>query len=559
MLPSPALLLAGFFFFSRLAFALDTVIDLGYAKYRGKDLENGVMRWSGMRYARSVSRVDGMRFAAPQDPLPERTIINATKFGPVCIGSDSTLKYEFGGHISEDCLFANVFAPKKATNTSLFPVYVFIQGGGFNTNGNANYNGSDLIEAADYEMVVVNFNYRVGPYGFLASREIVANETLSLNNGLKDQRQLLKWVKEHISQFGGDPDHVTIGGASAGGGSVVLQLTAYGGRDDGLFQAAAAESAAFPPLRDVEASQFQYDALLKKSNCSDLPCLTNLNAVQFQQAVKALKVPFPGGSGSPIYFWNPTLDYDFVQDYTINEVKNSKFVKVPTIFGDTTNEGIIFTPDSVSSFSRAHQFVLDQFPKFNWGALRSIWAGPANIVIDARWKQYAASIYGSIRYTCPNLEISAAYVEDGTAPTWQYRWNVGTALHVAELGPIWNNGTSAAGVFIQGYWASFIRSYNPNTYTESFLASKGVNMESPVWETFGEGNGKRMLFADKNSVAIEEVKDQEWERCNALADMGLQLEQKSAAQRTATLTWSPYLVYTIGLLVGFAQWMRPFV
>lgn len=51
-------------------------------------------------------------------------------------------------------------------------------------------------------MVVVNFNYRVGPYGFLASKEIVANQSLSLNNGLKDQRQLLKWVKAHIDQVG---------------------------------------------------------------------------------------------------------------------------------------------------------------------------------------------------------------------------------------------------------------------------------------------------------------------------------------------------------------------
>lgn len=57
-----------------------------------------------------------------------------------------------------------------------------------------------MIKAAQGQMVVVNFNYRVGPYGFLASKELVANKTTSLNNGLKDQRQLLKWVKAHIDQ-----------------------------------------------------------------------------------------------------------------------------------------------------------------------------------------------------------------------------------------------------------------------------------------------------------------------------------------------------------------------
>lgn len=61
-------------------------------------------------------------------------------------------------------------------------------------------NGSDLVRASGEGIIVVNFNYRVGPYGFLASKEIVANKTLSLNNGLKDQRQLLKWVQKHIAQ-----------------------------------------------------------------------------------------------------------------------------------------------------------------------------------------------------------------------------------------------------------------------------------------------------------------------------------------------------------------------
>lgn len=97
-----------------------------------------------------------------------------------------------------------MFAPAKATNTSALPVYVFIQGGGFSDNGNADYNGAELIDAADGQMVVVNFNYRVGPYGFLASQEIVESE-LSLNNGLKDQRQLLRWVQTHISKVGTAP------------------------------------------------------------------------------------------------------------------------------------------------------------------------------------------------------------------------------------------------------------------------------------------------------------------------------------------------------------------
>ncbi|KAH8730394.1 Alpha/Beta hydrolase protein [Phaeosphaeriaceae sp. PMI808] len=508
--------------------ALEETIDVGYAQYRGKDIGNGVMRWAGMRYARSVSRVEGLRFTAPQDPKPESSVVDASNFGPLCIGSGSQLAAEFGGTQSEDCLFINVFSPSKSTNTSLLPVYVFIQGGGFSVNGNANYNGADLIDAADNNMVVVNFNYRVGPYGFLAGKEIAANKSLSLNNGLKDQRQALKWVNKHIQQFGGDPGHVTLGGASAGGGSVVLQLTAYGGRNDGLFHAAAAESAAFPPLRDVNNSQWQFDSLLKESGCADINCLSSLDAVVFQKAVRTLKKPFPGAQNPPIYFWNPTLDYDFIKDYTLDEIRNGHFLKVPTIFGDTTNEGIIFTPKEIMSMPLAQQFVADQFPGIDWREIRKAWDAP-NGTADPRWRQVASDVYGHIRYNCPTLNMSSTFAASSNHSTWTYRWNVGTASHVSELLPIWNNATSAAGVFIQAYWASFIRSYDPNKHVADFLVAAGgqnaSELVSPQWDSFGSGNGQRLMFNDGDSVVMQPVANEAWEKCRVLFNMGLTLKQ----------------------------------
>jgi hypothetical protein len=72
------LLLCAALFFQH-ALALQQTIDLGYAKYRGKDIGNGVIRWAGMRYARSPSRLEGLRFTAPQDPKEERDVVNATE------------------------------------------------------------------------------------------------------------------------------------------------------------------------------------------------------------------------------------------------------------------------------------------------------------------------------------------------------------------------------------------------------------------------------------------------------------------------------------------------
>lgn len=95
-------------------------------------------------------------------------------------------------------MFLDVYAPTSASPNSKLPVYFYIQGGGFNGNTNPNYNGKGLIIASGMNIIVVTLNYRVGPYGFLAGREVARDA--SLNNGLKDQIKALKWVQKYISQ-----------------------------------------------------------------------------------------------------------------------------------------------------------------------------------------------------------------------------------------------------------------------------------------------------------------------------------------------------------------------
>lgn len=95
----------------------------------------------------------------------------------------------------------NVFKPSNATAKSKLPVWLYIQGGGYATNSNANYNGTEVIQASGQGIVFVNFNYRVGLFGFLASEEVRQNG--DLNAGLLDQRKLLLWVKKYISQVRG--------------------------------------------------------------------------------------------------------------------------------------------------------------------------------------------------------------------------------------------------------------------------------------------------------------------------------------------------------------------
>ena len=88
--------------------------------------------------------------------------------------------------------------PSSASPDSNLPVYIYIQGGGLNKNSDPNFNASSLIPAADNGIVVVTFNYRVGPYGFLAGKEVQANG--DHNAGHLDQRKVLEWVQEHIAK-----------------------------------------------------------------------------------------------------------------------------------------------------------------------------------------------------------------------------------------------------------------------------------------------------------------------------------------------------------------------
>lgn len=107
-----------------------------------------------------------------------------------------------------------------------------IDGGGYGDFG-ASYDPSVLINTNGNGFIVVEIQYRLGAFGFLASEDVKSHG--QLNSGLLDQRFALQWVQKHISKFGGDPDRVTVGGESSGAGSVMLHTLAYGGEDDDLL------------------------------------------------------------------------------------------------------------------------------------------------------------------------------------------------------------------------------------------------------------------------------------------------------------------------------------
>ena len=170
----------------------------------------------GVPYALSTG---GDRRFKPPVPVPAsenevKVEFDAGNWGARCpAGMDD-------GTLSEDCLNLNIFRPKLRNGNEKLPVLVYVHGGSFNFGAGNARQIDNLVAWSEKPMIGVSINYRVGAFGFLNSG-LMAKEGL-LNVGLKDQELALKWVRENIEAFGGDPGDVTIMGASAGAHSVCL-------------------------------------------------------------------------------------------------------------------------------------------------------------------------------------------------------------------------------------------------------------------------------------------------------------------------------------------------
>ncbi|EXJ59293.1 hypothetical protein A1O7_06725 [Cladophialophora yegresii CBS 114405] len=180
-----------------------------------------------------------------------------------------------------ECLNINISVPtppSESAGKAKYPVMVFFHGGAFvYSAGSAGiYDGRRLAQISHQDLgiptIIISVTFRLGVYGFLASKEIRQyNEKHGEggvgNYGLWDQIEALRWIQKHISAFGGDPDRVTLFGQSAGGVSCNVHML----RDERLFSAAIIQSGLLPLCGVLSESQYQviYDKLLGELNISD--------------------------------------------------------------------------------------------------------------------------------------------------------------------------------------------------------------------------------------------------------------------------------------------------
>ncbi|MBX5436106.1 MAG: carboxylesterase/lipase family protein [Alicyclobacillaceae bacterium] len=312
----------------------NTVVETKYGKLAGT-IVDGVHVWKGVPYAKPP--VGALRFRPPEAPEPWSGVREATSFGPISVQPpDHIIGQSFRDlHFtqSEDCLYLNIWSPSPAGDKR--PVLVWIHGGAYLTGSGAIpwYDGAAF--ARNGNVVVVTINYRLGPLGFLDVSEVFGDEYKGSGNlGLLDQVQALRWVRENIAQFGGDPNRVTIFGESAGAGSVGTLLATPAA--SGLFHQAIMESGSGAtgvrtPEMAADITRRFLSALGLDSSQAD--ALRSLPAEQLVAATAQL------GPGLP---FGPVVDGQVLPKHPMQALADGVARHIPVLTGVNLDEANIF-------------------------------------------------------------------------------------------------------------------------------------------------------------------------------------------------------------------------
>jgi para-nitrobenzyl esterase len=303
---------------------------------------SGVEQYRGIRYGEPP--VAALRF---REPVAARQwqdgwdgTLDATTFANRAM--QPPMSAVFGGagpgDDDEDCLFLNVFRP--AGNRGGLPVLCWIHGGSYTTGSANDYNAS--IIAAQGDVVVVAINYRLGVFGFLDVSALDASYAGSAANGIRDQILALEWIRDHIADFGGDPDNVTIIGESAGAGSVLGIMAAPAA--DGLYHRAVANS---PGGVNVATTDSWAQRIADALGSARLDQLLTASAQELLDA--QISVQFAGG----------TIDRTVVTRHPVEAIRQRGGDGVPLVVGTNLDEGTLFTmpvrnrPDLLDATSRS--------------------------------------------------------------------------------------------------------------------------------------------------------------------------------------------------------------
>lgn len=450
-----------------------TITRTTAGEVQGREKE-GVLLFAGIPYA--APPTGPRRFRAPEPHDGWRGLRDARRFGPAApqpreegLTANPQVRWD------EDCLTLNVCTP--GLNDARRPVLVWIHGGGFRTGQGAIpwYNGTSFAQRGD--IVTVSLNYRLGALGFTHLAEIGgADYAGSGLNGIRDQIAALRWVRDNIAAFGGDPERVTIAGESAGAMSVGLLLGCPAAA--GLFRSAILQSGAAHNVLssgDGIALARRFTEALGAGSITDLVAAPVERILEAQTAIER-ESRRSSGSGLGGIPFQPVVDGHLFPRPPIDAVRAGVSTDVRVLVGTNRHEMTLFLLDSVGA-ERLGRIAARLFPDADaaLAAYRTDWPG-------ATPHELFVAIMTDQVFRMPAVRLAEAQAQNGGTAyqylfTWESRAFEGRlkATHALEIPFVFNNlGRAGVDLFLgpgpipqpladamHAAWIAFIRTGNP--------------------------------------------------------------------------------------------------
>ena len=482
-------------------------IKISGGQVSGAQLSDGAVRaYKGIPFAKPP--IGDLRWREPQPAEPWSGTLAAETHRPVCmqpdpLGGNSIFTRLFFTPFeprSEDCLYLNVWT--TAAPGDKRPVMVWIPGGGFRGGSSAGaiYDGAELAKKG---VVLVSINYRLWKFGFLATSELSKESPhhVSGNYGLLDQIAALRWVKDNVAAFGGDPGNVTIFGQSAGASSanfLMASPVAKGlfqkviGESGGTFLPAATSSPIGRPMLGLAAAEAVGSKL-----ATDLKA-TSLADLRKRSGDEILASPSDDVYQSAL----PIMD-GYVLPATVAEIFTAgKQNDVPLLAGTNANEGANFpTLKTLAAFREDAKKRMGSFAD----EYLSLYAADT----DAQATEASAAAIRDTRIAWPNLRWATTQLKTGHSkvfyyyfphhppapPNEQFVENLGKNLgasHGAELAYVfgnfipsewaWADADKTLAKTVSQYWVNFATNGDPN----------GPGL--PAWPTFNPDTNSVLRF-----------------------------------------------------------------